>query len=226
MVMGRPPGSHTIDEILAAARARLLRVEPEEAFREMAEGAVLVDIRPAAQRAIYGEIPGSVIIERNHLEWRLDPCCEARLPWVTGYDHRIIIFCQDSYTSSLAAAALLDLGLYRATDLIGGIRAWAAAGLPWAPGGAGTVTLAPGAAPALLSRSPPGRFWGAVFPRRSFVAPSVQTAPRPFGSRGITAGWIRGRSRLGGTGRSRPGRSGWRRPPPALACGRRATTAR
>jgi rhodanese-related sulfurtransferase len=151
VVTGRPPGSHTIDEILAAARARLLRVEPAEAFREVAEGAVLIDIRPAAQRAMYGEIPGSVIVERNHLEWRLDPCCEARLPWVTGYDHRVIIFCQDSYTSSLAAAALLDLGLYRATDLAGGFAAWTAAGLPSAPGGAGTVTLAPGAGPALLS---------------------------------------------------------------------------
>jgi len=148
----RPPGSHTIDEILAAARARLVRLEPDETFRELAEGAVLIDIRPAAQRARYGEIPGSVIAERNHLEWRLDPCCEARLPWVTGYDHRIIIVCQDGYTSSLAAAALLDLGLYRATDLIGGFTAWTAAGLPAAPGGAGTVTLAPGAAPAL----PPG----------------------------------------------------------------------
>jgi len=148
----RPAGSHTIDEILAAARARLVRLEPDETFRELAEGAVLIDIRPAAQRARYGEIPGSVIAERNHLEWRLDPCCEARLPWVTGYDHRIIIVCQDGYTSSLAAAALLDLGLYRATDLIGGFTAWTAAGLPSAPGGAGTVTLAPGAAPAL----PPG----------------------------------------------------------------------
>ena len=148
----RPPGAHTIDEILAAARARLVRLEPDETFRELAEGAVLIDIRPAAQRARYGEIPGSVIAERNHLEWRLDPCCEARLPWVTGYDHRIIILCQDGYTSSLAAAALLDLGLYRATDLIGGFTAWTAAGLPSAPGGAGTVTLAPGAAPAL----PPG----------------------------------------------------------------------
>jgi rhodanese-related sulfurtransferase len=147
----RPPGAHTIDEILAAARARLLRVEPREAFREAAEGAVLIDIRPAAQRAVHGEIPGSVIAERNHLEWRLDPCCEARLPWVTGYDHRIIIFCQDAFTSSLAAAALLDLGLYRATDLAGGFTAWTAAGLPSAPGGAGTVTLAPGAAAALVS---------------------------------------------------------------------------
>jgi rhodanese-related sulfurtransferase len=150
VVTRRPPGSRTIDEILAAARARLLRLEPDEAFRELADGAVLIDIRPAAQRAREGEIPGSLIVERNHLEWRLDPCCEARLPWVTGYDHRVIVFCQDGYTSSLAAVALLDLGLHRATDLIGGLSAWTAAGLPSAPGGAGTVTLAPGAAPAVL----------------------------------------------------------------------------
>ncbi|HJY62111.1 MAG TPA: rhodanese-like domain-containing protein [Streptosporangiaceae bacterium] len=158
MVTTRPAGARGIDKILADARGRLRRLTPDEAFREQAEGAVLIDIRPAAQRAGAGEIPGSVIVERNHLEWRLDPECEARLPWVTGYDHRIIVFCQESYTSSLAAAALHELGLHRATDVIGGFRAWEAAGLPTAPGGAGTVTLAPGATPAVLSRSPPGRF--------------------------------------------------------------------
>jgi len=150
MVTTRPAGAHGIDEILADARGRLRRVTPAEAFREQAAGAVLIDIRPAAQRALMGEIPGSVIVERNHLEWRLDPECEARLPWVTGYDHRIIVFCVDGYTSSLAAVALHDLGLRRATDLIGGIRAWSAAGLPIAAAGAGAATLAPGAAPVML----------------------------------------------------------------------------
>ena len=153
MVMTRPPGARTIEEILEAARQRLVRVTPREAFREMADGAVLIDIRPAAQRGREGEIPGSAVVERNHLEWRVDPCSDARLPWVAGYDHRIIVFCQDGYTSSLAAAALLDLGLYRATDMTGGFGAWVAAGLPWAPGGTARVILAPGAAPAL----PPGR---------------------------------------------------------------------
>jgi rhodanese-related sulfurtransferase len=149
MVTVRPAGARTIDEILDLARARLVRLTPGQAFREVAGGGVLIDIRPAAQRAAQGEIPGSTIVERNHLEWRLDPCSGARLPWVTGYDHRIIVFCVDGYTSSLAAAALQDLGLYRATDVIGGFRAWTAEGLPSAPGGTGTVTLAPGAAPAL-----------------------------------------------------------------------------
>ncbi len=149
MVTVRPPGARTIDEILTAARARLPRLTPRQAFREVSGGGVLIDIRPAAQRAEQGEIPGSIVVERNHLEWRLDPCSDARLPWVTGYGHRIIVFCVDGYTSSLAAAALLDLGLYRATDVIGGYRAWTAEGLPSAAAGAGTVTLAPGAAPAL-----------------------------------------------------------------------------
>jgi len=148
MVAVRPAGARTIDEILDLARARLVRLTPGQAFREVAGGGVLIDIRPAAQRAVQGEIPGSTIVERNHLEWRLDPCSDARLPWVTGYDHRIIVFCVDGYTSSLAAAALQDLGLYRATDVIGGYRAWVAEGLPSAPARAGTVTLAPGAAPA------------------------------------------------------------------------------
>jgi len=149
VVTGRPPGARTIEELLTSARARLVRLTPQDAFRELSGEAVLVDIRPAAQRADDGEIPGSAIIERNHLEWRLDPCCEARLPWVTGYDHRVIVICQEGYTSSLAAAALHDLGLHRATDVVGGFRAWAAAGLPFASARAGTVTLAPGAAPAL-----------------------------------------------------------------------------
>jgi rhodanese-related sulfurtransferase len=150
VVATRPAGARGIEEILADARGRLRRVTPGEAFREQAEGAMLIDIRPASQRAGEGEIPGSAIVERNHLEWRLDPGCDARLPWVTGYDHRIIVVCQEGYTSSLAAAALHDLGLGRATDLIGGFRAWSAAGLPTATADAGTVILAPGAAAAGL----------------------------------------------------------------------------
>jgi rhodanese-related sulfurtransferase len=157
VVTVRPSGARTIEELLAASRARLTRVTPAEAFAEMSADAVLIDIRPASQRAQDGEVPGSAIVERNHLEWRLDPANDARLPWVTGYDHRIIVICQEGYTSSLAAAALQDLGLHRATDVIGGFRAWTAGGLPSAPGGAGTVTLAPGAAPAVLAFSPPGR---------------------------------------------------------------------
>ena len=135
MVTVRPPGARTIDQVLAAARARLLRLTPREAFRELSGGGVLVDIRPAAQRAEEGEIPGSVVVERNHLEWRLDPCCDARLPWVTGYDHRIIVICHEGFTSSLAAAALHDLGLRRATDVTDGFRAWKAEGLPSAAAG-------------------------------------------------------------------------------------------
>jgi rhodanese-related sulfurtransferase len=149
VVTARPPGARSIEEILASARARLLRLTPQQAFGEVPGGGVLVDIRPAAQRAEQGEIPGSTVVERNHLEWRFDPGSDARLSWVTGYDHRVIVFCVDGYTSSLAAAALQDLGLHRATDVIGGFRAWTAEGLPSAPGGAGTVTLAPGAASAL-----------------------------------------------------------------------------
>jgi rhodanese-related sulfurtransferase len=148
VVTARPLGACTIEEMLAAARARLLRLTPPEAFRECSEGGMLIDIRPASQRAVDGEVPGSAVVERNHLEWRLDPCNDARLPWVTGYDHRVIVICQDGYTSSLAAAALHDLGLHRATDVIGGFHAWTAQGLPSAAASEGTVTLAPGAAPA------------------------------------------------------------------------------
>lgn len=91
---------------------------------------MLVDIRPAAQRAAEGQVPGALVIERNVLEWRFDPSCEARLPQVRGYGLRVIVMCSEGYTSSLAAAALHELEQIRATDVVGGFRAWAAAGLP------------------------------------------------------------------------------------------------
>ncbi len=144
----RPAGARSVDEILAAARARLSRVTPAEAADELDAGAMLIDIRPAAQRAATGEIPGSVVIERNHLEWRLDPESSARLPAVTGYDLRPIVVCMEGYTSSLAAAALLDLGFGRATDVIGGYLAWQAAALPTARPGERAAQIAPGASPA------------------------------------------------------------------------------
>jgi len=114
--------------MLGAARARLDRVGPEQAAREAAAGAVLVDIRPQAQRAAEGAIPGALVVERNVLEWRFDPASDARLP-VAAYDLRVIVVCSEGYTSSLAAAALQDLGVRRATDLAGGFCAWQRAGL-------------------------------------------------------------------------------------------------
>ncbi len=130
MVIARPASARTIEEILATARERLSRLTPQQAFGEFCGGASLVDIRPAGQRAAEGEIPGALAIERNVLEWRFDPASEARLPSVTGYDRRVIVFCSEGYTSSLAAAALQDLGLLHATDIVGGFKAWAGCGLP------------------------------------------------------------------------------------------------
>ncbi len=96
----------------------------------MEAGALLVDIRLSEERLAQGAIPGALPISRNHLEWRLDPTCDARIPQATGYDRQIIVFCVEGYTSSLAAAALQDMGLPNATDLDGGFMAWAKAGLP------------------------------------------------------------------------------------------------
>lgn len=124
-----PAGSRSIAEILDAARRRLHRLDPELAHRARAHGAVLVDIRPAAQRAAEGTVPGALVVERNVLEWRFDPRSDARLP-CAGYDRQVVVLCSEGYTSSLAAASLQDLGLHRATDVIGGYRAWEAAGLP------------------------------------------------------------------------------------------------
>jgi len=118
-----------VDQLLAQSRARLDRLEPRDAAKAVEAGALLVDIRPAAQRQAEGEVPGALVIERNVLEWRLDPTSAHRIVEADGYDRQVIVMCSEGYTSSLAAASLQELGLYRATDLAGGFQAWAAAGL-------------------------------------------------------------------------------------------------
>jgi rhodanese-related sulfurtransferase len=128
-----PPGARPISEALEQARTRLDRLEPDQAWAAMRDGALLVDIRPQAQRAAEGQVPGAVVIERNVLEWRLDPASDARLPEAGSYDLRVIVMCSAGYTSSLAAASLQDLGLSAATDLAGGFQAWARSGLPVEP---------------------------------------------------------------------------------------------
>jgi rhodanese-related sulfurtransferase len=129
----RPTVRRSVDSLLAAARARLRRLSPEEAAAAWADGAVLVDIRPAAQRQAEGEPEGALVVERNVLEWRFDPSSDARLP-VAAYDLQVIVLCQEGYTSSLAAAALQDLGVHRATDVTGGWTAWRGGAAPTARG--------------------------------------------------------------------------------------------
>ncbi|KUI33613.1 sulfurtransferase [Mycobacterium sp. IS-1590] len=109
-----------IDRILDDARARLHRLPAAEVPAALERGAILVDIRPQAQRAREGEVAAALVIERNVLEWRCDPTSEARLPQAVDDDVEWVVLCSEGYTSSLAAAALLDLGLHRATDVIGG----------------------------------------------------------------------------------------------------------
>jgi rhodanese-related sulfurtransferase len=129
----------SVDELLADARSRLDRLHVEDVPTALAEGARLVDIRPAWQRELEGEIPAALVIERNHLEWRLHPDSDARVPEAIR-GQRWIVVCSEGYTSSLAADALNSIGV-PATDLVGGYRAWEAAGLP-------TCRPAPGAAAA------------------------------------------------------------------------------
>lgn len=115
-----------IDALLAAARADMDRVAPMHLAAELDAGALLVDIRPVGQRERDGELPGAVVIDRNVLEWRLDPTSAHRIRQVTGPDLRIIIVCNEGYSSSLAAATLRQLGLHAATDVVGGFQALAA----------------------------------------------------------------------------------------------------
>jgi rhodanese-related sulfurtransferase len=132
--------SSRVDQLVDRARSSYRRVSAEEASEIFASGGLLIDVRPAAQRREFGEIPGAIVIERNVLEWRLDPTSPYRHPAVNGPDQDIVVVCQEGYASSLAAATLREMGLSRATDLDGGYQAWVGAGLPTAPGGpAGTL---------------------------------------------------------------------------------------
>jgi rhodanese-related sulfurtransferase len=117
-----------VEELLEAARSRLHRLDPAAAAQELAAGALLVDIRPERQRHEEGGIPGALVIERNQLEWRLDPGSPDRADQAVP-GRRWIVVCSEGYTSSLAADALNSIGV-PATDIVGGYHAWAAAGLP------------------------------------------------------------------------------------------------
>ncbi|MEV0413604.1 rhodanese-like domain-containing protein [Streptomyces sp. NPDC050448] len=119
-----------IDELLEQVRSGYRRVDAQEAYAASREGALLVDIRYQALRERDGLIPGALVVERNELEWRLDPQGSHRAPEATSHDLPVVVICNEGYASSLAAASLHTLGLHRATDLTGGFQAWKAAGLP------------------------------------------------------------------------------------------------
>jgi rhodanese-related sulfurtransferase len=120
----------SVDQLLDDARRGLRRVAPADVAAAVDNGALLVDTRPVAQREEDGEIPGALIIDRNILEWRLDPASAHRIPEIRDYEQQVIVVCNEGFASSLAAATLQQLGLRNATDLVGGFQAWRAAGLP------------------------------------------------------------------------------------------------
>jgi rhodanese-related sulfurtransferase len=130
MTPRQTPVRRTVDDLLDSARARLVRLTPEQAFAAQATGALLVDIRGDDQIRDHGSIPGAIRIARNVLEWRADPACPANDPRIANLEAALVIVCQQGYQSSLAAGTLHDLGFTRATDLAGGYEAWRAAGLP------------------------------------------------------------------------------------------------
>jgi rhodanese-related sulfurtransferase len=118
-----------IDKVLDDARARLDRLQAKDVPAALQRGAVLVDIRPQAQRDREGHVPDALVIERNVLEWRCDPTSDAKIPEAVGDDVDWVVLCSEGYTSSLAAASLVDLGLHRSTDVVGGYHALKAEGV-------------------------------------------------------------------------------------------------
>ena len=127
----------TVADLLRQARLGLDRLEPEAAADALRSGELLVDIRPLTQRLVDGVIPGTWAIDRNVLEWRLDPTSPHRIEAIDGHDQRVILICDEGYASSLAAAVLRLIGLHRATDVVGGFQSWARRGLPVIPFRAG-----------------------------------------------------------------------------------------
>jgi rhodanese-related sulfurtransferase len=123
-----------VGELLELSRRGVRRLTPQEVVEAAARGALVVDVRTEAQRRRQGELPGAVVIDRTVLEWRLDPTSDSRIQEATGHDLEVVVVCRQGYSSSLAAASLRALGLHRATDMIGGVEAWAAAGLPLTEG--------------------------------------------------------------------------------------------
>jgi rhodanese-related sulfurtransferase len=122
-----------------------MRLEPQQVSDAVRSGAILVDIRPEFQRRRDGEIPGAIVVERNHLEWRLHPASSGRIEEAVDEDVHWIVICDEGYASSLAAATLQLIGLRRATDVVGGFRGWRAASLPvTTPGSVTPPRLAPG----------------------------------------------------------------------------------
>ena len=119
-----------LDSLLTRARSQIERVRPRAASAAIDAGAMLVDIRPEFQRRADGEVPGAIVIERNHLEWRLHPSSAGRIAEACDLDTRWIVICDEGYSSLLAAASLRAIGLGAATDVVGGFRAWRAARLP------------------------------------------------------------------------------------------------
>lgn len=123
-----------VDDLLAEARERIApRLQPEEAERALASGALLVDLRSDDERRRHGVVPGSLHIPRNVLEWRVDPDSGFTNPHITSLDRRLVLFCSQGFASSLAAASLRDLGCADATDMVGGFDSWKEAGLPVRP---------------------------------------------------------------------------------------------
>ncbi len=123
-----------VDSLLALARDGVQRLSPQQARHAAQQGALLVDTRTETQRTEQGELPGALVIDRTVLEWRLDPAGPHGVPEAADHDVQVVVVCRQGYSSSLAAASLRALGLHRATDLVGGVEAWIAAGLPVSTG--------------------------------------------------------------------------------------------
>jgi rhodanese-related sulfurtransferase len=129
-----PDSPRGVEAVLAKARAGLHRVTPAQARAAADRGALLVDTRTETQRAEAGELPGAIVIDRTVLEWRLDPSSGVNIPEAVSYDLEVVVVCRQGYSSGLAAASLREVGLWRATDMIGGFEAWVRAGLPVSTG--------------------------------------------------------------------------------------------
>jgi rhodanese-related sulfurtransferase/GNAT superfamily N-acetyltransferase len=120
--------ARTLAELLERASGTIERLSPAEALAAVSDGALLVDIRSDLSRERSGIVPGSIHIPRTVLEWRVAPDSQWQNPSIAA-DRRLILICDHGFSSTLAAATLVELGL-DAADVVGGFAAWQDAGLP------------------------------------------------------------------------------------------------
>jgi molybdopterin/thiamine biosynthesis adenylyltransferase/rhodanese-related sulfurtransferase len=109
-------------DLLREVRSTIREVSPHEADRLRAAGATLVDVREQFEWDA-GYIPGAIHVPRSYLEQNIEGAVPDR-------GAPVVLYCASGARSAYAARTLGQLGYTNAVNMVGGIQAWQALGLP------------------------------------------------------------------------------------------------